>query len=70
MANNKTKIIHKAEILIIINKKNTVNRVMNKNSILLIPLNNNKQIKKATEASSNPLPKPVRIIIKIDKKSI
>ena len=41
---------------------------MNKNSILLIPLNNNKQIKKATEASSNPLPKPVRIIIKIDKK--
>ena len=41
---------------------------MNKNSILLIPLNNNKQIKKATEASSNPLPKPVRTIIKIDKK--
>jgi hypothetical protein len=34
----------------------------------LIPLNKNKKIKKAIEASSNPPPRPVRTIIKIDKK--
>lgn len=41
---------------------------MNKNLILLIPLNKNKKIKKVIEASSNPPPKPIRTIIKIDKK--
>ena len=41
---------------------------MNKNSILLIPLNKNKKIKKVIEASSNPPPIPVRTIIIIEKK--